>query len=149
MTSKNSAKPFSDAQLDKILEFFESSLPGEMPNALMSELTKYLQTNHLLKSDVDTDPETSDFIHSYESDSDTESECESDCSGSTCSASTCPVPTKRSPTPHRPSKPPPQKKPPTKSIKAQKYVAVKRRMAQTVHSKPLLENIVDFTTNNS
>ena len=61
---------FSNDHLTQILAFFDSALPGEMPNALMDQLTRYLKRERLLAKDVDTDPDTSDFIHEYVDDSD-------------------------------------------------------------------------------
>ena len=60
---------FTKHHLKAIMAFFNSELPGEMPNALMDQLARFLQREDLLKN-VDTNPETSDFIHDYGSDSD-------------------------------------------------------------------------------
>ena len=67
---------FTKHHLSAIMAFFNSELPGEMPNALMDQLARFLQREKLLKN-VDTNPETSDFIHDYGSDSD-DSDSESD-----------------------------------------------------------------------
>ena len=67
---------FTQHHLSAIMAFFNSELPGEMPNALMDQLARFLQRERLLKN-VDTNPETSDFIHDYGSDSD-DSDSESD-----------------------------------------------------------------------
>ena len=84
--SRTSGPRFTESHLDEILTFFEENLPGEMPNALMSELTRHLMAKKLISKGVDTDPDTSDFIHSYETELDDESECSSVCSGSSCSS---------------------------------------------------------------
>lgn len=71
---------FHDNHLSEILAFFESALPGEMPNALMDQLTRYLQKNGKIHKSVNLKPDSSNYIHEYGSDSesdDSESESES------------------------------------------------------------------------
>ena len=69
---------FSKNHLNAIMAFFNAELPGEMPNALMDQLARFLQREGHLKN-VDTNPETSEFIHEYDSDSEvSESESEDD-----------------------------------------------------------------------
>ena len=70
---------FHDNHLSEILAFFESALPGEMPNALMDQLTRYLQRKGKIHKSVNLKPSSSDYIHEYGSDSDDSgSESESD-----------------------------------------------------------------------
>ena len=83
--SRTSGPRFTEAHLDLVLTFLEDNLPGEMPNALMSELTKFLVEEGVVSKSVDTNPETSEFIHDYGSDdefSDSDDDCHSDCSAS-------------------------------------------------------------------
>ena len=74
---------FRENHLADILAFFESTLPGEMPNALMDQLTRYLHHKGKINKAVNLKPSSSDYIHDYGSDSDrSESESESDDSDS-------------------------------------------------------------------
>ena len=72
---------FQENHLADILAFFESALPGEMPNALMDQLTRYLHHKGKINKAVNLKPSSSDYIHDYGSDSD-RSESESDLSES-------------------------------------------------------------------
>lgn len=68
---------FNKHHLSTIMAFFNAELPGEMPNALMDQLARFLKREGLLKN-VDTNPETSDFIHEYGDDSDDSDDSDSE-----------------------------------------------------------------------
>ena len=63
--------------------FLEDELRGEMPNAIMDILTRRLIVNGNVSKSVDVNPDTSEFVHDYDSSdsetdySDTSSDSES------------------------------------------------------------------------
>ena len=80
---------FTTPQLSAILDALEQELPGEMPNAIMDILTRRLIVNGNVAKSVDVNPDTSEFVHDYDSsDSETDySDSSSDYESSTESGS--------------------------------------------------------------
>ena len=58
---------FTTSQLSAILDALEEELPGEMPNAIMDILTRRLIVNGNVSKSVDVNPDTSEFVHDYDS----------------------------------------------------------------------------------